>query len=488
MQPLARLRLQLTAWYAGVFTLVLALLGGGLFLTIRHQMSWHLDTSLRAAAAALERAERIREADGESAGGAVVDEVDELHIPDRSLYLLDADGQPIKPTPMADWIRDAVRRAASSGHGYGNLEAPDDRELRLYVERFTGTSGAPYVAAVVADRGELEDEYVHLIEAFAAAAVVALLLLTGGGYVLIRKSTAPVERSMEQARRFMADAAHELRTPITILRTRAEVGLAQEREPARDRAMLEAIAREAARRGGLAGDLLTLARAGGGRRRAPAWASRSPAGSPTRTARGSRSAPRRVAPPAPASPLAFPCRRISLRRNGHDHRVSRPRLRCCAARPRCHPGSGAELPRRQDVRAGRRRRLGLRRARHRGPPPVHRTPGSRDGGRSPGREGCCGDPRLESRPRDRLRVRDGSRLRDIGRRQRRHHVRSGLAPGVGAHHGRAGRRRDPVRSRHQARRHLQWGCPLRQRARPRVGEAHRHDRARWRTRVRCRVG
>src|SRR5439155_620103 len=130
MQPLARLRLQLTAWYAGVFTLVLALLGGGLFLTIRHQMSRHLDTSLRA-----------------------------------------------------------------------------------------------------------------------AAAVAALLLLTGGGYVLIRKSTAPVERSMEQTRRFMADAAHELRTPITILRTRAEVGLAQEREPARDRAMLEAIARETARLG-----------------------------------------------------------------------------------------------------------------------------------------------------------------------------------------------------------------------------------------------
>jgi len=266
MQPLARLRLQLTAWYAGVFTLVLALLGGGLFLTIRHQMSRHLDTSLRAAAAALERAARIREAERANARGAVVDAVDELHIPDRLLYLLDADGQPIKPTPIADWIRDAVRETARSGHGYRSLQAPDDRELRLYVERFTGTSGAPYVAAVVADRGELEDEYVHLIEAFAAAAVAALLLLTGGGYVLIRKSTAPVERSMEQTRRFMADAAHELRTPITILRTRAEVGLAQEREPARDRAMLEAIARETARLGGLAGALLTLARADAGER------------------------------------------------------------------------------------------------------------------------------------------------------------------------------------------------------------------------------
>ena len=261
MHPLARLRLQLTAWYAGVFMLVLALLGGGLFLTIRRQMSGHLDTSLRAAAATLERAARIREAERTNARGAVVDAVDELHIPDRSLYLLAADGEPIKPAPIADWIRDAVREAARSAHGYRNFEAPDGRELRLYVERFTGTSGVPYVAAVVADRGELEDEYVHLIEAFAAAALAALLLLTGGGYVLIRKSTAPVERSMDQTRRFMADAAHELRTPITILRTRAEVGLAQDREPARDRAMLEAIAWETARLGGLAGDLLTLARA-----------------------------------------------------------------------------------------------------------------------------------------------------------------------------------------------------------------------------------
>src|SRR5437867_11392269 len=213
MQPLARLRLQLTAWYAGVFSLVLALLGAGLFLTIRHQMSRHVDKSLSAAAAALERAARIREAERASARGAVVDAVDELHIPDRSLYLLDADGQPIKPTPMADWIRDAVRRAASSGHGYRNLEAPDDRELRLYVERFTGTSGAPYVAAVVADRGELEDEYVHLIEAFAAAAVAALLLLTSGGHGLVRQCTAPVEPPMEHAPRFHAGPAPEARTP-----------------------------------------------------------------------------------------------------------------------------------------------------------------------------------------------------------------------------------------------------------------------------------
>ena len=247
MNPLARLRLQLTAWYAAVFTLVLALLGTGLFLTIRHQMSRHVDRSLSAAAAALQQAARIRETERDSARGVVVDAVDELHIPDRSLYLLDENERPIKPAEAPGWVLDATHQAVRSKHGYRNLDAPDGRELRIYAGRFTGTTGTPYIAAVVADRMELEDEYSSLIETFAAAALAALLLVAGGGYLLIRKSSAPVERSMVQMRRFMADAAHELRTPITILRTRAEVALAQERETARDAATFQAIEREAAR-------------------------------------------------------------------------------------------------------------------------------------------------------------------------------------------------------------------------------------------------
>jgi len=266
LNPLARLRLQLTAWYAGVFTLVLALLGTGLFLTIRHQMSRHVDKLLSAAAGALQEAARIRETERSSAHGAVVDAVDELHIPERSLYLFDENERPIKPAEAPAWVLEATHQAVRSKHGYRNLDAPDGRELRIYAARFTGTTGTPYIAAVVADRLELEDEYTSLIETFAAAALAALLLVAGGGYLLIRKSSAPVERSMDQMRRFMADAAHELRTPITILRTRAEVALAQERETARDAATFQAIEREAARVGGIVGDLLTLARADSGER------------------------------------------------------------------------------------------------------------------------------------------------------------------------------------------------------------------------------
>jgi signal transduction histidine kinase len=263
---LARLRLQLTLWYAGIFLSILGLLGGGLFLSARGRMSRQLDASLRSATAALVQAAHIREAEQAGAKRVLADAVDELHIPDRSLYLLDLEGKPIKPPQAPAWVADAAREAAGAGMADRDFQTPQDHIVRLHAERFAGTGGKGYVAAVVADRLELEDEYASLIRIFGAAALLALLVVAGGGYVLVRKSTAPIERSMDQMRRFMADAAHELRTPITILRTRAEVAAAREREPSRDTATFQAIERETARLGDIVGELLTLARADAGDR------------------------------------------------------------------------------------------------------------------------------------------------------------------------------------------------------------------------------
>ncbi|HMA42460.1 MAG TPA: HAMP domain-containing sensor histidine kinase [Gemmatimonadales bacterium] len=267
MNPaLARLRLRLTLWYGGVFTLILALLGGGIFLAVRHQLARQLDASLRTATAALQRAARIREVERARATGPVVDAVTELHIPDRELYLLDGDGVPVAPPVAPDWIRAAARRVTSGNAATLDVNVPGGREVRLHAERFSGGSGTSYLAVALADRVELEDRYASLIEVFVAAALVALLLVAGGGYVLVRQSTAPVERSMEQMRRFMADAAHELRTPVTLLRTRADVALGQERAAERDAETLRAVGREAERIGAIVGDLLTLARADAGER------------------------------------------------------------------------------------------------------------------------------------------------------------------------------------------------------------------------------
>jgi len=257
--PLARLRVRLTLWYAGALTVTLLLLSGGLWLAIRRQISHRLDASLVAATAAVMRATHTLEA--ERAGAGVADAVEELHIPDRQLYLFDGDGQPVTPDKAPDWVLEAAREAARTGLLDRNHDA-GDRKVRLHAERFAGSTGRVYVAAVTADRLEVESQYGSLIGTFAGAAFVALLLVAGGGYALARKSTAPVERSMEQMRRFMADAAHELRTPVTILKARAELALA--RDPGSGRGALAGIAQEADRLGAIVGDLLTLARADAG--------------------------------------------------------------------------------------------------------------------------------------------------------------------------------------------------------------------------------
>jgi signal transduction histidine kinase len=275
MQPLARLRLRLTLWYLGTFASILGLLGAGLFLAARRRMSQQLDASLRFATSALIQAARIREVEqatvgggerGGQGGGVVADAVDELHIPDRSLYLFDAGGRAIKPIEVPDWVAQAAREAGAIGRADRDFETPDDHIVRLHAERFAGTRGRLYVATAVADRLELEDEYASLIRALAAAALAALLLVAGGGYLLAHKSTAPIAQSMDHMRRFVADAAHELRTPVTLLRTRAEVALGQERDATRDAATFQAVERESARLGDIVGELLTLARADAGER------------------------------------------------------------------------------------------------------------------------------------------------------------------------------------------------------------------------------
>jgi len=267
LQRLVRLRLRLTIWYVATFGLIIVLLGAGLFFVITYQISQQLDDSLRSATLELVRAARIRELEEASVRpGRVIDAVDELNIPDRILYLLDLDGKPVKPATVEPWIAKGAKDAARLGQVTRTSDMPDDRTLRLHAMRFKLALGQHLVAVAVADQEELEDKYADLIAAFVAFAFLALLLVAAGGFLLVRKSTAPIERSIINMRRFMADAAHELRTPITILRTRAEVALQQPREATIYVSALHGIEAEARRLGGIVDSLLVLARADAGER------------------------------------------------------------------------------------------------------------------------------------------------------------------------------------------------------------------------------
>ncbi len=74
-----------------------------------------------------------------------------------------------------------------------------------------------------------------------------------------------LERSFEQLRCFTADASHELRTPLTVIRSVGEVALRDRHEEAVYRDTIGAMLEEADRLTRLVEELLTLARADGGR-------------------------------------------------------------------------------------------------------------------------------------------------------------------------------------------------------------------------------
>jgi two-component system, OmpR family, heavy metal sensor histidine kinase CusS len=71
---------------------------------------------------------------------------------------------------------------------------------------------------------------------------------------------ARLQRSFEEIRRFTADAAHELRTPLAAMRTEAEVALCSPRSPERDGRVLEDLLEEIERLTRLVSHLLFLSR------------------------------------------------------------------------------------------------------------------------------------------------------------------------------------------------------------------------------------
>ena len=91
-------------------------------------------------------------------------------------------------------------------------------------------------------------------------ALAALLLLLGVSVVLSRWATRPVEKAWRQQRQFLSDASHELKTPLTVILSNAEmlqsVPLAD--KPAR---WADNIRSEAGRMKSLVEEMLTLARA-----------------------------------------------------------------------------------------------------------------------------------------------------------------------------------------------------------------------------------
>ena len=104
----------------------------------------------------------------------------------------------------------------------------------------------------------------RLVLVLVPIALGALALATAGGLFMSRRAMRPVQDAFERQRTFIADASHELKTPLTLIRADAEVLARGLTDPDR-RELAEDLIAETDRMSAVLSDLLVLARLDAGK-------------------------------------------------------------------------------------------------------------------------------------------------------------------------------------------------------------------------------
>ena len=321
-------RVRLTLWYTCVLGLVLICLSAGTYWLVARTTERRTFISLAEISQGFlttlqsEYKDQVKESAGPDALRAAAQEsVEEFRLRDHRFAVLDSTGnvlaenqalpaprEPAAAASQPEIPAEVLRRLVA-----GTAGAPRRlQDLMLGKEHFrarvlAAEVGGSAISIVVMESLERERELLEDIRATLLWVIpITLLIASGGGYFLARKSLGPVvamsekaaligaqnlherlpvqnardelgylagtfngllerlDRAFEQQRRFMADASHELRSPVAIIRGEAEVALSQPRPAEEYRESLSVALDEARRLSQIVDDLFTLARADAG--------------------------------------------------------------------------------------------------------------------------------------------------------------------------------------------------------------------------------
>jgi heavy metal sensor kinase len=299
--------LRLTLWYLGIFAAAQLLFGVGMWLVLRQDLYSIADNSLTIQ---IEDLTNFLKAQKKNATVAKLqEEVSEAYVLEHSgdfLQNYDGDGNwifraaTLEKNGFAPVAPTAIKSLSFQNRQLGN------KSFRFITQRldinghsFTVQTGVP--AGQIVATLSLFRRYLLML------APLLLFAAASGGYWLSRRALSPVDALTRTARniggsnlgdrleklstgdelqrlsdtlnemlgriessflrvtQFTADASHELRTPISLIRTEAEIVLRKPRGEAEYREALRHILLEAERTSTLVEELLSLARADSGR-------------------------------------------------------------------------------------------------------------------------------------------------------------------------------------------------------------------------------
>jgi len=262
-------RWRLTIVFPVVLTVILITSGIVVYLTSRSVVLGRVDSELE------DRAHEdlflsTRDPFGHRGGGPPQDEFD----PGGYFYaFVDTEGELIDGSPYVDTqslaSQTTLQTALTEGEAHTDTESSKGDPQRIYGLALTTTDGSDVLLQVGRGTGPEESALSQMRTVLLAVIGGSIVPALAGGYLLSGRALRPIKAAMDAQHAFIADASHELRTPVAVVRTNAE--LLQRHVQSRggdasatDATALDDILNESERLGRMVDQMLTLAQVDAG--------------------------------------------------------------------------------------------------------------------------------------------------------------------------------------------------------------------------------